>query len=197
MQTRSKEAEYFYSDVARVVFSMNTKSMSSSTRLLLYALDHDAIPDKTPSRSTLHVLKDAPLDKQAMILQNYTRASFVRHPYSRLVSAWANKFRDMPETCRYTTNGNATVRHCDSAYDFWVVLARTLLRLANVHPTPTHHADILRNVTWPVFLRAIQYRGAYNNHWGIQVGLRAVHATRCCSAALLGSSCAAALRSRS
>ena len=149
---------------------MNPKVMSTSSKLIVDALRHNGtIPSEIPTHGKLQYLNEAPKDKQERMLRDYTRVIFIRHPYARLYSAWTNKYRDMPGTCKNVTNsrGEVVVR-CNQFYNNWVALGRKMLANAGIE-VPADSQAVLRAVTWHIFLDGVLDGAAHDKHWKNQV----------------------------
>lgn len=143
--------------------------MSTSSKLIVDALRHEGrVRSSIPPHDQLLYLNEAPRDAQAHMLATYDRVVFIRNPYSRLYSAWTNKFRDMPDTCTTRMEGGVPVLKCNIFYDNWVHIGSRVLRHAGL-AVPEEGQEVLRAVTWPLFLNAVLAGVAKDRHWINQV----------------------------
>jgi hypothetical protein len=156
------------------MFAINPKVMSTSSKLVAYALDHNGtIPTSIPRREHLTYLGPWSDSANRKKLDEYKRVLFIRNPYARLYSAWTNKYRDMPSTCK-VVNGRMK---CNTFYDNWVRLGQRMYKHAGMTP-PEDTNDLLSGVTWEMFLEAVLSRAAVDRHWTNQVQC-------CCDGAVL------------
>ena len=166
-----------YSDEGRVIFIKNAKVMSTSSKLIVDALRNDGVvPSIVPHVHDLPYLAQLPDSEQDLRLDSYHRVVFIRNPYARLYSAWTNKFRDMPSTCRNLTERGRTRMVCDMYYRHWVEMSVAVLEALDLE-VPDNAQDILREVTWPRFIQAVVTGDVYDTHWALQV--RGVAAAPC------------------
>jgi hypothetical protein len=150
------------------VFAINPKVMSTSSKLVAYALDHEnEVPRTIPNKRELTYL--GRLDNPGEFVRNARRVLFIRNPYARLYSAWTNKYRDMPGTCKLRRAG----LKCDPFYDLWVDIGRKILAHGGV-PVPEAEQDVLKAVTWELFLNAVLDEVVGDKHWRTQVWLAAL-----------------------
>ena len=164
----AKTTQYLTSAAGAVVIAVNPKVMSTSLKLFVATLDRNgAVPPRPPQREDLTYLNDLSKDDADKAMKLYTRALFVRNPYTRLYSAWCNKFRDMPATCVDTPSG----KHCDPHYRLWVSNADKILRHAGYRDAdiPYDTQERLAAVTWPMFVAAVLDGAVTDRHWRLQV----------------------------
>ena len=167
--TYSPGSQYIFNDEARVVFAINPKVMSTSSKLIVDALKNDGVvPHHIPAHEALNYLAEASVEKQREVLANYTRVMFIRNPYARLYSAWTNKYRDMPDTCKEVVVRGETRVRCNPFYRNWVNLGIKMLEHSSID-LPDNDQDILRAVKWHVFLKGVIDQAAQDKHWKNQV----------------------------
>lgn len=145
--------------------------MSTSSKLIVFALDHNGtIPSSIPPHSQLDYLNDLPSrDEKDARLAAYERVLFVRNPYARLYSAWKNKYVDMPGTCKNVSAPDGTFkRKCDPFFDNWIRLGYAIYKFHNM-PAPAYDLDLLRGVTWRMFVDAVLAGAVTDKHWATQV----------------------------
>jgi hypothetical protein len=121
-------------------------------------------------------------DARREALSSFERVLVVRNPFTRLYSAWHNKFHDGVGRCK----GGRDRVYCG----YWKPLALRLLRLSALAPeqavegvgatwVPSDEealqmssSAVLAMVTWPLFLRAVVFSNsekAREGHWAPQV----------------------------
>ena len=163
-------SQYIYSEEASVLFAINPKVMSTSSKLIASALAHDGVvPTRIPAHVELNYAFDAWKSAGQRRFKDYTRVMFIRNPYARLYSAWTNKFRDMPGTCKNVTISNGEVKlKCNQFFSQWVGMAETILKRAKL-PVPDNDQAALTAITWPIFLQAVLNNVVYDKHWRNQV----------------------------
>lgn len=172
-------SQYIYNADAKVIFAVNPKVMSTSSKLMVDAIKRGGVvPTKIPPREDLDYTINAWKNAYKPQFADYTRVMFIRNPYARLYSAWTNKFRDMPDTCRNVTSAKkpGVVEYkCNMFYSLWVSAARKILTHEH-EPIPANDQDILRAITWEKFLRAVVDQVIQDKHWRNQVrGIKHSH----------------------
>jgi hypothetical protein len=161
----SRTTQYITSESHKIIFAVNPKVMSTSSKLIAWALDNNGtIRSRIPRREHLTYLGPVSEAANQQKMDEYQRVLFIRNPYARLYSAWTNKYRDMPSTCK---EENGKMR-CNPFYDRWVSLGLEMYKHAGMTP-PEDSNDMLRGVTWEMFLEAVLSRAAVDRHWTNQV----------------------------
>lgn len=145
--------------------------MSTSSKMIVDALRHNGVVrDRIPTHGELQYVNEAPAAHQAEMFATYERVVFVRNPYARLYSAWTNKYRDMPGTCKNVTGSKGDTRvKCNEFYNNWVSIGRRIYSHAGL-VAPEDTQELLRGVTWPMFINAVVAGAARDRHWITQVG---------------------------
>ncbi len=98
--------------------------------------------------------------------ESFERVVFVRNPYTRLFSAWRDKFQGTAEQCRTS---------CSMAYlKYWYTFARRILEYSGlsveeIAALRKDKGSFFAAVTWPRFLKAVLARKVVDRHWRDQM----------------------------
>lgn len=160
---------YMYNWENRVVFAASPKVMSSSILYLLDGLaNNGSLRDPSVPLLRIHVNRtgNLPPEQQDHILSRSTRVAFVRNPFTRVHSAWVNKFELLAEFGCWRTDGGK--EKCFPDVGVFSPVGRRMLEYAG-EVVPKRPLEVLRRVTWPIFLRGILEGNITDMHWNLQV----------------------------
>ena len=110
-----------------------------------------------------------PKERRYQLLRDptYERILFVRNPYTRVFSAWVDKFQGTYEVCKSGV--------CDKGqFRPWLQMSVKILEHNGVSADSISRlredpAALLKAVTWPRFLRSVLAKKAADRHWREQV----------------------------
>lgn len=143
----------------KVVIAENPKVMSTTVKPILETLSGH--PGNVRADSSLvKYLAGMPPEEVHNILDTYKRVVFLRHPFSRVYSAWKNKFVQNALVCRKSG--------CETGARMWVGKATEALTHAGMNVTGMSSVELLEALTWDRFVSAVLHGHISDRHWGWQ-----------------------------